>query len=278
MLLEEPMNSKLGKFLLVTMLISILISLIEAMYISLRNFQTLPTALVYINTFLFIIFSLELLLRLLTVTALEQNTRSVLLQPIFIVDLIAIIPLLIEVTSAQNKPLAYLDDQRYMCLAKALTILKVMRYVKNGHILAKGIKQCFTSLGFLFVMFMMTCVTFAIMAYYAEKSNPQSKFNKGIPNALWWTIVTMTTVGYGDMVPLTPLGKMIGSIVSIFGMMLLAFPVAILGYHFQEVYNEMEEEQRIQKLKEDLQKKEDLSENQKRGIFSKEENESFRNI
>ena len=184
-------------------------------------------------------------------------------------DLIAIIPLLIGLISAQDEAAAYLDSRRYMNLAKVLTILKVMRYVKNGHILAKGIKQCFTSLGFLLVMFMMTCVAFAVMAYYAEKSNLQSKFNKGIPSALWWTIVTMTTVGYGDMVPLTPLGKMIGGIVSIFGMMLLAFPVAILGYHFQEIYNEMEEEQRIQKLKEDLQKKKDLSENQKEAYFLK---------
>ena len=269
MLLEEPMDSKLGKFILIIMLISILFSSTEAIYISLRSFQTMPTALIYLNTVLFIIFSLEFLLRLFTASAFEQNTKRVLLQPIFIVDLIAIIPLLIEVTSVQDEALAYLDNQRYMSLAKALTILKVMRYVKNGHILAKGIKQCFTSLGFLFVMFMMTCVAFAVMAYYAEKSNPQSKFNKGIPNVLWWTIVTMTTVGYGDMVPLTPLGKMIGGMVSIFGMMLLAFPVAILGYHFQEVYNDMEEEQRIQKLKEDLQKQEDLDENQKEAYFLK---------
>ena len=75
MLLEEPMDSKLGKFLLLIMVISILISLTEAIYISLGSFQTLPTVLVYINTVLLVIFSLELLLRLFTATALERNTK-----------------------------------------------------------------------------------------------------------------------------------------------------------------------------------------------------------
>ena len=57
---------------------------------------------------------------------------------------------------------------------------------------------------------------------------------------MWWAFVTMTTVGYGDIVPVTSMGKIIGAITIVCGILLIALPVAIVGSKFQEVYMEAE--------------------------------------
>merc|ERR1711900_104809 len=65
---------------------------------------------------------------------------------------------------------------------------------------------------------------------------------KSIVDGMWWTITTMTTVGYGDFVPLSILGKLIACIAAITGILIIAFPVAIIGSKFNNVHQEMTEE------------------------------------
>merc|ERR1719409_1470380 len=73
-----------------------------------------------------------------------------------------------------------------------------------------------------------------------------------IPECMWWAIVTMTTVGYGDIFPVTGLGKCIGGVAIICGILLIALPVAIVGSKFQEVYMEAEVQQaRAEQMKKD---------------------------
>merc|ERR1719183_2991765 len=78
------------------------------------------------------------------------------------------------------------------------------------------------------------------MVYYAEKgSNPDPAQFSSIPASFWWAIVTMTTVGYGQHVPVTTAGKLIAAFTMLFGILLIALPMAIVGNKFQEVYMEM---------------------------------------
>merc|ERR1719428_1265454 len=75
------------------------------------------------------------------------------------------------------------------------------------------------------------------MIYYAEhKTNKE--FFPSIPESFWWALVTMTTVGYGDRYPKTYWGKLVASVTMIFGILLIALPMAIVGNKFQEVYLE----------------------------------------
>ena len=163
-----------------------------------------------------------------------------------------------------------MSDTKIVTLTKAFTILKLLRYVQNANILVQGIKKSSSSFTFLIFLLIVANFSFGTMAYYAEKSNPKSGFNKGIPMALWWTIVTMTTTGYGDIVPITPTGKIIGGIVSIFGMLVLTLPVVILGYHFEEVYNERQAEIMIKKMKDkEFKDKGNINPDQKEDEFLK---------
>ena len=158
--------------------------------------------------------------------------------------------MLIEIFTPQSEDLLITSEmQKFIILVKALSILKLLRYVKNLDILAKGLRQSLASFAFLILTLLMANFIFGLMVYYVELSDPQSQFRAGIPKAMWWCIVTMTTVGYGDIIPITAGGKIIGGFVGLFGMMLLALPVVILGYHFQDVYNEREDREAYRKSK-----------------------------
>merc|ERR1719172_617861 len=78
------------------------------------------------------------------------------------------------------------------------------------------------------------------MIYYAENKFPNTnkEFFPSIPESFWWALVTMTTVGYGDRYPKTYMGKLVASVTMIFGILLIALPMAIVGNKFQEVYLE----------------------------------------
>jgi voltage-gated potassium channel len=72
--------------------------------------------------------------------------------------------------------------------------------------------------------------------YIAERNEPGTLFTS-IPQAMWWAVETITTIGYGDMIPTTPLGKMIGGIVAFIGICAVALPVGIISSGFIEELN-----------------------------------------
>jgi voltage-gated potassium channel len=86
-------------------------------------------------------------------------------------------------------------------------------------------------LSFLFILFVLTIISFIM--FYAEHEAQPDKFSS-IPATMWWGIATITTVGYGDMVPITPLGKFLGGLFAIAGVGLLALPAGILSSGFFE--------------------------------------------
>ena len=90
-------------------------------------------------------------------------------------------------------------------------------------------------LGMFLVALFVCLLVFSSFIYYAELGQPGSQIDS-IPDAFWWAIVTMTTVGYGDKVPVGYIGKLIGSACAIAGVLTLAIPVPIITGHFNRFY------------------------------------------
>jgi hypothetical protein len=114
----------------------------------------------------------------------------------------------------------------------------------------------------------------ATVFFYAESDaevDPgDTSYVRNIPDAMWWALATMTTVGYGDKYPHSTLGRVISGFGALTGMFMIALPVAILGINFQRVYNEHTEELRIAFLKEQIGGKKNLSEDQRELTFLNE--------
>ncbi len=270
LVLEHPESSKLGKAIWISKILGILICISEAIFMSTDRLLKPPTPLLVFDLIILFVFMFELMLRVFSVSAFTDNVLKALFQPLILIDIITILPNVLEITPSTDPFFMFARDYRLAGLLKTLNILKLLRYVKNIEILLNGVRQSVASFAFLILLIIIATFTCATSVYYLEKSNPNSPMSDGIPTALWWTIVTMTTVGYGDVIPVTAGGKIIGGIVALFGMILLALPVVILGYHFQEVYNDREEQITIERVKSnELKNKADLDEDQRETYFLK---------
>ncbi len=147
--------------------------------------------------------------------------------PLSIVDLLAFLPFFITLLPID---LRFLRVFRLMALFR---LLKLARYLHAmsifKRVLADRKEQLLLS--FLFIIFILVIMSFVM--FYAEHAAQPDQFSS-IPATMWWGVATLTTVGYGDIVPITPIGKIIGGLFAIAGVGLLALPAGILSSGFFE--------------------------------------------
>jgi len=112
----------------------------------------------------------------------------------------------------------------------------LLRTIFCRQVLILTIKASSEELGLFLVVLLVCMLVYSSAIYYAELGIKNSNI-QSIPDAFWWAIITMTTVGYGDKVPVGFLGKLIGSACAITGVLTLAMPVPILTGHFNRFYS-----------------------------------------
>ena len=177
------------------------------------------------------VFTVEYLMRLWSCTADEKYTRPIrgrlryFLTPLAVVDLIAILPFYL--------PLVTTVDLRVLRAMRLLRLFKLGRYSTSlqtlGNVLRKHSGELLVT---LFVLLIMLVIASTLM-YFAEHNAPPEDFSS-IPSAMWWGIVTLTTVGYGDTYPVTGVGKVLGAVIALLGIGMFALPAGILGSGFAE--------------------------------------------
>jgi len=206
-----------------------------------------------IETLCIVWFSAELLIRF----AAAPDHVAFFCDVMNIIDLLAILPYFITLgteladdggdagrSSNQAMSLAVL---RVIRLVRVFRIFKLSRHSRGLQILGQTIKASMRELGLLIFFLFICVVLFSSAVYFAEA--PQgpgegSQFSS-IPDAFWWAVVTMTTVGYGDMLPVSAWGKLVGSLCAIAGVLTIALPVPVIVSNFNYFYNrEMESEDR----------------------------------
>ena len=269
-LLEQPSSSLLGSIFMGIMVTGIFFTVGEGIFRSPQDLLIPKLPFRIISAIVLFFFMLELLLKIFSANAFSEKLMRISLKPSYLIDFLAIVPLVLQVFVNQPRAVSIHADYKTVSLLKALSILKLLYYTKGLSVLTKGFYRSIRSFAFLMFVIIISNFFFATMVYYAEAMNPKSRISQGIPMALWWSIVTMTTTGYGDVLPITPLGKVIGSFVGIFGMIILALPVVIVGYHFQEIYNQMEEEKLVERLREkEFDEKSSLNRDHNENFFLK---------
>ncbi|XP_053572657.1 potassium voltage-gated channel subfamily D member 2 [Bombina bombina] len=195
-----------------------------------------------LDTACVMIFTVEYLLRLVAAPSRYQFVRSVM----SIIDVVAIMPYYIALVMTNNEDVsgAFVTLRVF----RVFRIFKFSRHSQGLRILGYTLKSCASELGFLLFSLTMAIIIFATVMFYAEKGSMNSKFTS-IPSAFWYTIVTMTTLGYGDMVPKTIAGKIFGSICSLSGVLVIALPVPVIVSNFSRIYhqNQRADKRRAQK-------------------------------
>ncbi|MDP3396213.1 MAG: ion transporter [Methanoregula sp.] len=180
------------------------------------------------------IFAIEYILRLWSCTNNPTFTGRVIdrlryaTSIYMIIDLISIIPIVF--------PFAFPKDYSMLHIFRLLSIFKLVRYTRHSDALQLMNRVFFKKreiISFLVIFLVFEILFSSTVMYLVENAAQPDKFSS-IPAAMWWAAMTVTTVGYGDIVPITPLGKTIASMVTIGGVLLLALPSAILAAGFME--------------------------------------------
>lgn len=148
--------------------------------------------------------------------------------PMALIDLLAILPFLFGIGGQ-----SFLV--RIFRLFRLLAISRLMRYSEAMRLVVHAIVDRRFELAFATGL-SFTAIVLAAGALYTVEGDMQPEAFGSIPRAMWWSICTLTTVGYGDAVPVTILGKMFGALTAISGIGLIAMPTGILAAAFSEAF------------------------------------------
>lgn len=149
-----------------------------------------------------------------------------------IIDFLAIAPSYLNVIDLRAiKVFRVLRVLRFLRLMRMLRLLKLAKHVVKEHGKEEQTSRFETlkmDLQIYFIAMFSVVVIFSTLIYYAERNFPGTLFTS-IPKAMWWAIVTITTVGYGDMFPMTPLGRIIAAVTMLCGLALFGLLMNVIG-------------------------------------------------
>jgi voltage-gated potassium channel len=156
-----------------------------------------------------------------------------------LVDLVAILPFYLPFISG------HFTFFRVIRLVRIFRLFKLVRYsaalASLEIVLKKRKEELFST---LFVLFLLLLCVSSLM-YYAENSAQPEAFSS-IPKAMWWGVATLTTVGYGDVYPITAIGRIMGAFVAVLGIGLFALPAGIIGASYLDEIESRKKKKTIQ--------------------------------
>ena len=216
-----------GKLFDVLLIISILLSVALVMLDSVESVQVSYGRWLYFGEWLFtILFTIEYLLRLYSVGRPGAYASSF----FGIIDLMAILPTYLSIFIPGTQ---YLLVIRILRVLRIFRVLKLVQYLGEARLLSQALRASRRKIMVFLFAVLTVVVIFGALMYLIE--DPESGYTS-IPQSIYWTIVTLTTVGYGDISPQTALGQTIASIIMIIGYGIIAVPTGIVTAELGQIY------------------------------------------
>lgn len=231
LIFENPSSHNYGTFFQTLIFLNIVLS------ISIMFLQTEKSLEEYfyifdvINTITVIFFTIEYILRLYSINYKKRSRFKFAFTPFMIIDLIVILPFYL---SMFNIDLGFLRALRIIRIFK---LFRVVKYAEFDNLLFNIIKEKKEEFIFIFVVLIVLVLTLTPIVYHFEKEVQPEVFSS-MTTTMWWAVITFTTVGYGDMYPITAVGRILTAIVSFLGIALYAIPGSIFTSALLEKLNE----------------------------------------
>lgn len=220
-------DTPLGKLFDVVLIVSIIASVIAVMLDSVGSIKARYGNVLYtLEWFFTILFSIEYVLRLATVRRPFKYAFSF----FGIVDLLAVIPTYLDILLPGTRFLLVI---RVLRVLRIFRVLKLARYVGEANLLVDAIKASSRKIAVFLFSIVTIVVVLGSLMYMVEGT--ENGFTS-IPISIYWAIVTLTTVGYGDLSPQTDLGRTLAVVVMIMGYSIIAVPTGIVTAELSQVY------------------------------------------
>lgn len=213
--------------LIVGNVVAILLESIEPIH------QKFVTEFHLFEVFSVTVFTLEYILRVWTApfnpafAAPLRGRLKYTLTPLALIDLLAVIPFFLPFIGIDLRLL------RVLRMFRIFRLFKIARYLTALTLISKVVREKKEELviSLIFTLFLLL-ITSTLMYHVENQAQPENF--SSIPETMWWGIATLTTVGYGDVFPITPFGKFLGGLIAVIGIGLFALPTGILASGFSE--------------------------------------------
>lgn len=207
-----------GKWFDILLIYAILISVGVIVFDSISSIHTRYGEILQRVEWVFtILFTIEYAIRIW----IAKNRRAYLLSVYGIIDLLAILPSYLAIFIPQTAPLLII---RLLRVLRVFRVLRLFHYLQEANHVAGALRASARQIFVFFSMVITIMVVFGCVMYVLE--GPENGF-ENIPVSVYWAIVTVTTVGYGDVVPVTPMGRGISAIAMLVGYTIIAVPTGI---------------------------------------------------
>lgn len=235
-------NDKASKVFDVSLIVLILLNVCLVIADTFKLPAKIQKISTYIEVISVVIFSIEYLLRIWTADLLHPDKKYFVAKVKYffsfmaIIDLLAILPFYL--------PMFFPIDLRVLRMLRIIRLFRVFKINRYTNALSSVVKVIKNKqhelLSSVFVVILLMIVAAVLM--YSIESNAQPDVFKNAFDALWWALATLTTVGYGDIYPITVLGKILSAIIAVLGIGLVAVPTGIISAGFMEAIQEDEKE------------------------------------
>ena len=217
-----------GKFFDIALLILIIFSVILVALESIDEFYNNYSVFLNVSEwFITIFFSIEYILRLIAV----QKPLKYIISFYGIIDFLSTIPKYLSLIFIGSQSLVAL---RALRLLRIFRILKMTKYIGESNTLMNALIASRAKVGVFIFSVLVVCIIFGTLMYMIE---PDESGFTSIPEGIYWCIVTLTTVGYGDIAPVTPFGQFIAALIMIMGYGIIAVPTGIVTAELTEKKN-----------------------------------------
>lgn len=238
---------------------------------TLQGLQSIDREFWEIEIVVVLIFTFEYLGRLCSCS----NRVAFMIQLPNVVDLLSIIPFYIDEIVRHTYTESAPDD--FLIALRSVRLIRVARHSVYYDILGITVSKSLDAFGLLLFLLSITTVILSSFMYFAERGDRDGQPSPftSIPATFYWCIVTLATLGYGDVTPVTPIGKLIASFTALCGILVIALPISIIGTNFSDAYKDFlkkqEDEAELLRQKEKLEREREEAERSKDLFFVTEE-------